>query len=173
MGCMMGVMKLKRASCDVRDLSGDFLPPAPAAVRSSMTKSVTAKNLTLPWRGRVGSCRAKRDPRRGGVIVHPWPISKVFLVIHPTPALRADPPPPGETTSALPPAPRWKESGVRPAPVDSKRFSPPLSREGRKKRHRSFSYVMTLPRAGKGDNRATPSPSNPPNQSKTPGAPSQ
>jgi general secretion pathway protein I len=61
-----------------------------------MTRSVTAKNLTLPWRGRVGSDRAKRDTRRGGVIVHPQLICPALLVAHPTPALRADPPPPGE-----------------------------------------------------------------------------
>jgi hypothetical protein len=52
---------------------------------------MTAKNLTLRWRGRVDSACAKRETRRGGVTVHPWPIRPVLLAAHPTPALRADP----------------------------------------------------------------------------------
>jgi hypothetical protein len=72
--------------------------PSPASAgRSHMTKSVLAKNLTLPWRGRVGSVSREARPETGwGDRVLPWPISKVFLAVHPTPALRADPPPPGE-----------------------------------------------------------------------------
>jgi hypothetical protein len=45
--------------------------------------------------------------------------------------LRAPSPLAGETTSALQPAPRRRESGGPLALVDSNGFSPPLSREGR------------------------------------------
>src|SRR6202158_455111 len=39
---------------------------------------------------------------RGGVIVHPQPIHPALLAAHPTPALRADPPPPGEGKGSSP-----------------------------------------------------------------------
>ena len=84
---------------------GGGTSPGARAGLSQMTKSALSyPPLEGPWRGRVGSGRARRDTRRGGVIVHPQPINPVLLAAHPTPALRtkrcfvqsADPPPPGE-----------------------------------------------------------------------------
>jgi hypothetical protein len=46
--------------------------------------------FTLPLRGRVGSHRAQRNARRGGVKF------RAESLRHPTPPLRVDPPPPGE-----------------------------------------------------------------------------
>jgi hypothetical protein len=76
---------LKSAQDGIHDqhrMLPDSLSRVPAG-RLHITKFVTAKNLTFPWRGRrraklaLGSARrrAKRDPRRGGVTVHPHGLS--------------------------------------------------------------------------------------------------
>src|SRR3981189_2044416 len=66
--------------------------------RATWADGMGSPFFPLPWRGRVGEHRAKRDARRGGVTVSaPDTARKERLSPHPAARFtRVDPPPPGE-----------------------------------------------------------------------------
>ena len=91
---------------------------APSAPRLQKKRAVKNRRmrfpLTLPWRGRVGSHRAKQDARRGGVTVHQRGTVRV-RDFHPTPprvARASTLPLQGRVKASASPAQRGHGAGI-------------------------------------------------------------